>query len=94
VLRTFRKILRCDGVELLDLLHDKLLLVDTDNKCGAAGVAPSKAKLAEGVLELLGNVDGARLGKRVHRAECDGEQCVLTSVVMAADEGCRRSTRE
>ena len=68
---TFCEVLDADVVELLDLLHDEVLLVDLDDDRGVAGVAAREAELAEGGLELLGDVDGAGLragGVRSSRA--------------------------
>jgi hypothetical protein len=46
-IRTFRKIFDADVVKLLDLLHDKLRLVDLEYKCGAARISPGESELAE-----------------------------------------------
>jgi hypothetical protein len=54
--RTIRKIFDADVVKLLDLLHDKLRLVDLEYKCGAAGISPRKSELAEGVFDGLWDI--------------------------------------
>ena len=59
--RTFSKVLDTDVVELLDLLHDQLLLVDLHNDGRTAAVAPCEPEFAQRVLDLLGDVDGAGL---------------------------------
>ena len=61
---TFCEVLDADVVELLDLLHDEVLLVDLDDDRGVARVAAREAELAEGGLELLRDVDGAGLRAR------------------------------
>ena len=62
--RTLCEVLDADVVELLYLLHDELLLVDLDDDGGVACIAACEAELAEGRLELLGDVDGAGLRGR------------------------------
>ena len=59
--RTFSKVLDTDVVELLDLLHDQVFLVNLDDDGGMARVSTREAELAQGILELLGNVYSARL---------------------------------
>ena len=58
---TFCEVLDADVVELLDLLHQELLLVDLDDDRRVSCIPAREPELAEGGLELLGNVDGARL---------------------------------
>ena len=64
VVRTFRQVLDADVVELLDLLHEELLLVDLDDHGGVSCIAPRETELAQGGLELLRDVDGVRLWAR------------------------------
>ena len=54
---TLGELLDGDVVELLDLLHDELGLVDLDDDGGVAGAAAGEAELAERVLDLLGDRD-------------------------------------
>ena len=65
---TLCEILNADVVELLDLLHDQLLLVDLDDDGGAACVSAGEPEFAEGILELLGYVDCVRLCSPLVRA--------------------------
>ena len=58
---TLCEVLDGDVVELLDLLHDQLLLVDLDDDRRVSCIPAREPELAQGGLELLGNVDGARL---------------------------------
>ena len=58
---TFCQILDTDVVELLDLLHDQLLLVDLDDHGSVSCIAPGKSKLAQSCLEFLWYVDSMRL---------------------------------
>lgn len=60
-MHTFCEVLDADVVELLDLLHEQLLLVDLHDQRGVARVAPREPELAERGLELLGDIDGAGL---------------------------------
>lgn len=50
---TLRELLYGDVVELLDLLHDELGLVDLDDDGGVARAAAGEAELAQGILDLL-----------------------------------------
>ena len=59
---TFCQVFELDIVELLDFLHDQLLLVDLDDECGILR-ASSEPELAKRVLQFLGDVHGVRLGK-------------------------------
>ena len=61
-MHTFCEVLDADIVKLLDLLHDELLLVHLHDERSAPRVAAREAELAERVLELLRDVDGAGLG--------------------------------
>lgn len=63
-LHTFCQVLDADVVELLDLLHDELLLVDLHDQRSVPGIATRKAELAQGRLELLGDVNGGGLHRR------------------------------
>ncbi len=54
---TLGELLDGDVVELLDLLHDELGLVDLDDDGGVARAAAGEAELAERVLDLLGDGD-------------------------------------
>lgn len=60
-MHTFCEVLDADVVELLDLLHEQLLLVDLHDQRGVARVAPREPELAERGLELLGDIDCAGL---------------------------------
>ena len=59
--RAFCQFLDADAVKLLDLFHDEFRLVDLDDEGGATCIPAGKAKLAESVLDGLGNVDCLRL---------------------------------
>ena len=54
---TFRKILDTNVIELFNLFHDQLLLVDLDDNGCASGIATSESEFAEGGLEFLRNVN-------------------------------------
>ena len=82
---TFREVLDADIVKLLDLLHDELLLVDLDDDGGVAGIAAGEAELAEGCLELLGDVDGAGLGWGVQQTRQRSETGLTMVDVSEAD---------
>ena len=60
-MHTFCEVLDADIVVLLNFLHHELLLVDLDDDRCVSGISPGESELAEGGLELLGDVDGARL---------------------------------
>ena len=59
--RTLSQLLKADTVELLDFLHDQLLLVDLDHYGGMARIPPGEAKLPQGSLELLWDINSMRL---------------------------------
>ena len=59
--RTLSQLLKTDTVELLDFLHDQLLLVDLDHYGGMARIPPGEAELPQGSLELLWDINSMRL---------------------------------
>lgn len=63
--RAFGEVLEGDVVELLDFLHNELLLVDLDHDRGATCVAAGEPELAQRVLERLGDVDCMRLFRSI-----------------------------
>ena len=53
-MHTFSQVLDADVVELFDLLHDQLLLVDLDDHRGVPSISPGESELAEAAFSSCG----------------------------------------
>ena len=97
VARTFSQILQRDIIELLDLLHDMLALVDLHDERCAARISAREAKFPERFLELIWDVDGPGL---ISSAKCAPQTSARMLTMMEIGEryqeyvSCPRLRRE
>ena len=79
-MHTFSQVLDADVVELFDLLHDQLLLVDLDDHSCVTSIAPCETEFAERRLQLLWNIDS--MGLRMFQFKCNCCSRTLTMMVV------------
>ena len=72
-------------VELLNLLHEQLLLIDLDHERSISRATAGESEFPKGVFELLWDIDGVRLG-------CKSEDCLRwgSVLVLTMAEGSKR----